>query len=70
MQWFHILVGIPALLITIERLARFILDQLAISKREKLLTELSQALTDAEKKKDTSQLDDLFDPDKKEVKSL
>lgn len=64
-QWFHVVVGLPALLITLERIARFILDRLEQSRREKLLLELTQAINDAVSRKDTSQLEDLFDPDKK-----
>lgn len=62
---FNAIAAIPSLLSAIENMISFFSDQIDQAKKRKLAAELAAAADVAKKGKDTSGLDNVFDPGKK-----
>lgn len=62
---FNAIAAIPSLLTAFEKLVSFLSDELNAARNRKEIADLAQASKDAELKKDTSGLDQMFDPSKK-----
>ena len=62
---FNAIAALPALFSLLEKFINFISDQLDQAKQRKAIADLAKASQDARQKKDTSGLDEIFDPSKK-----
>lgn len=62
---FNAIAAIPSLLSAIESMIAFFSDQVDQAKKRKLAADLAAAAEIAKQKKDTSGLDNIFDPGKK-----
>ena len=62
---FGVLAALPQFLELAEKLGVWIFQQVELAKIRKLMEDLNRAESEAKEKKDTSRLDELFDPGKK-----
>lgn len=62
---FNAIAALPAILGFIKSFTGWLMDQIEKAEKRKLATDLAKAEADAKASKDTSGMDNMFDPNKK-----
>jgi uncharacterized membrane protein (DUF106 family) len=62
---FGVLASLPKFLELIEKFVDWLSNQIDLARKQKVIDELNQATSEAKETKDTSHLEELFDPGKK-----